>query len=254
MAGRREVAPDRTLMMTRTANALYGLAALLGAWLLVTLVGKLPILPLQAVELRGEVAHITREQAELIARGHMRGNFLTLDLQQLQVSFEKLPWVRRVSVRKMWPGTVVAEMEEHQALARWGQAGLVSTRGELFSAASDETLPVLYGPAGSHAEMARAFAAYRTQLARIDETPLRVDLTPRRAWRVKLASGTWLELGRHDPLARLERLVAVYPSTLAALPAPAQAIDLRYPDGFAVRVGASTAALPAAPTKPVGKV
>lgn len=238
MAGRRDSPLDRTLLMARTANVLYGLAALLAAWLLVTLVGRLPILPLRTVELRGDVTHITREQAELIVRNHMRGNFLTLDLHQLRNTFAKLPWVRRVSVRKAWPGMVIAEMEEHRALARWGEVGLVSTRGELFSAASDEALPVLYGPAGSHTEMARAFAAFRTQLARIDAVPRRVDLTPRRAWRVKLASGAWLELGRTDPLARLERLVAVYPGTLARLPEKIEAIDLRYLDGFAVRLGA----------------
>ena len=63
-----------------------------------------------------------------------------------------------------------------------------------------------------------------------------VQLTPRRAWQVKLDSGPTLELGRHDIEARLAQFVAVHARTVGTLNRHIDYIDLRYPNGFAVRI------------------
>jgi cell division protein FtsQ len=72
-----------------------------------------------------------------------------------------------------------------------------------------------------------------------------VVLTPRHAWRLRTASGLELELGRDgaEPVeARLARFVAAYPDSIGRLPRPAAGaeprrhVDLRYPNGFALRV------------------
>jgi cell division septal protein FtsQ len=44
-----------------------------------------------------------------------------------------------------------------------------------------------------------------------------------------------LALGREDVHERLQRYVAAYARTMARLPARAYRVDLRYPNGFAVR-------------------
>jgi cell division protein FtsQ len=70
-----------------------------------------------------------------------------------------------------------------------------------------------------------------------------VILTARHAWQLRLASGLNLELGRDGPEPveqRLARLVAAWPESLGRLarsgaPEPRH-IDLRYPNGFALRV------------------
>ena len=67
-----------------------------------------------------------------------------------------------------------------------------------------------------------------------------MTLTPRYAWQIKLRSGLSIVLGRDTselPVeARLARFVAVYPQTLGRIPQRHEYVDLRYPNGFALRV------------------
>ena len=66
----------------------------------------------------------------------------------------------------------------------------------------------------------------------------RLVLTPRYAWQLRLANGLSLVLGRDADVAekRLERFVAAYEQTVAQLPGRHDYVDLRYANGFAVRV------------------
>ena len=63
-------------------------------------------------------------------------------------------------------------------------------------------------------------------------------MTPRYAWRIQLNTGTVLELGRENIKERLERYVLVYGHSIARLSqdGPLAYVDLRYPNGFAIRM------------------
>ena len=69
---------------------------------------------------------------------------------------------------------------------------------------------------------------------------MQLALSPRLAWRVKLDNGMRIEIGREHPKspvgARLQRFVDVYPSMVANLPVTPAVVDLRYPNGFAMKV------------------
>ncbi len=72
-------------------------------------------------------------------------------------------------------------------------------------------------------------------LAPVGRVPVQLRLSERRAWELELDNGAVLELGRQDLAARLGRFTTAYQRTLARLPARAYRIDLRYPNGFALR-------------------
>ena len=82
----------------------------------------------------------------------------------------------------------------------------------------------------------------------------KVRLSLRRAWQVRLDNGMTLEVGREQVAARLTRFLSAYAQTIAPLGGRADHVDLRYANGFAVRVpelahAKGAAALPhAAPT------
>jgi cell division protein FtsQ len=142
-------------------------------------------------------------------------------------------------VRRVWPDRLAVRLEEHVALARWGDAGLVNTHGERFDAESDAKLPVFVGPAGSEALVAGRYRRFAELVAPLGDAPERVILTPRYAWQLRLASGLTLELGRDgaDPVERrLARFVAAYPVTLGRIARRHEHVDLRYPNGFALRI------------------
>jgi cell division septal protein FtsQ len=69
-----------------------------------------------------------------------------------------------------------------------------------------------------------------------------MTLSSRESWRVALDDGTVLALGRDLPQAtvldRLNRFIDHYAAAQARLPGAAL-VDLRYPNGFALRQGKS---------------
>jgi cell division protein FtsQ len=101
-------------------------------------------------------------------------------------------------------------------------------------------LPQFAGPGGSAAELTRRYAEFRQALAPLELEPRQVLLSPRYAWQLRLSNGLTLELGRdqlREPvLERLARFVTFYPQTLGSLNRRLDYVDLRYPNGFALRV------------------
>jgi cell division protein FtsQ len=215
------------------------------AWSAATAVQRLPIFPLREVVVGGTVDNVTRNQVEQAARAALAGNFFTVDLDQVRGVFEKLPWVRQAEVRRRWPDTLELVIEEHVAVARWrradGETRLVNDRGEVFAAASDQQLPTFAGPEGSAAQVLTRYREFSGALAAIGRKPEALVLSNREAWQVKLDDGLVVELGRdeakHSLAERMGRFVAWYrPALERARLVRAAVVDMRYPNGFALRV------------------
>jgi cell division protein FtsQ len=238
---------DNPRMLNTAAGALVGVAAFVFLIVGVALLLRSPLLPITTVELTHSLARTTRAEIEAATHGRIGGNFFAVAPAQVRAGLEQLPWVRRVSVRRVWPDRLEVTLEEHVVLARWGgvdddpqRQALVNTYGERFSGRSEEALPTFLGPAGSEREMARRYARFSAALAPLGTELERLVLTPRYAWQLRLASGLHVMLGRdaEGAEARLRKFVEAYPATLGAVPRSHEYVDLRYPNGFALRVPA----------------
>ena len=241
---------DRPLLINLLADVLLLAGGLILAWAGIMALQRLPILPLRELVVATPLDHVSRAQIEHTARSALTGNFLTVNLDSARSNFERMSWVRSASLRRIWPDAVELRIEEHQAVARWtpldGEPRLVSTRGEVFAASTDEPLPRFAGPEGSAAQVLARFRAFGDVLAGAGQRPVAIQLSAREAWQVWLADGVLLELGREQakhPLAeRLDRFARHYAPASGAvkdrLPAIG-AVDLRYPNGFALRGGAT---------------
>ncbi|MFZ1909866.1 MAG: cell division protein FtsQ/DivIB [Burkholderiales bacterium] len=231
---------DNPRLLNSVAGILTGIALLIfmlaGAQLLL----RSTLFPLREITVHGTLAHTSTAQIAQATQGRIAGNFFSVDLAAVRQSIEQLPWVRRVNVRRVWPDGLEVSIEEHVALAHWGDDALVDSYGERFVAQTDAALPVLAGPAGTEAEVTRRYRRFAALLAPLGDPLERVILTPRFAWRLKLRSGLSVVLGRDtgelSVEARLARFVAVYPQTLGRIAERHEYVDLRYPNGFALRV------------------
>jgi len=190
--------------------------------------------PVSQIELKGNLKNTTRAEIDA-ALPRASGNFFALDLAEVRSRVERLPWARRVEVRRVWPGRIEVSVEEHVALARWGDDRLVNTHGETFSGKSKEALPAFIGPGGTAAEVTRRYRRFAEIVAPLGTGVERVVLTQRHAWQLRLGNGLHLMLGRDADLAeaRLRRFVEIYPSVEKR---KHDYVDLRYPNGFALRV------------------
>ncbi|HHQ41672.1 MAG TPA: FtsQ-type POTRA domain-containing protein [Chromatiales bacterium] len=195
-------------------------------------------LPVRHVRIEGELRHVDRAALERAAAPHARGGFLTVDLEALARAVAATPWVDRVSVRRRWPDTLVVQVREHRVVAAWAGGGAVNARGEhvdLPARALPAGLPVLAGPDGRTAELLAAWRRWQARLAPLGLRIERLEMSAREAWRLRLAGGIEVVLGRGEPEARLARLVRAWPAALAARAARIARVDLRYTNGFAVR-------------------
>lgn len=248
-------------LLNRGANAIFAavMAALIAgvSWM----VSQLPVFTLRSVEIEPvavasaplplpavldnepSLRHVALPILRATARDQVRGNFFTIDLDQVRQVFESVPWVRKATVRRVWPDGLVVGIEEHRPYALWGDGRLINTFGEIYSANIGEIeeygpLAELSGPQGTERVLVQRHRELMQWLSPLDLKPVSVSLSARHAWSAELDDGSKLLLGREDglPIAdRVLRWVAAHPRIEARLSGAAELIDLRYQNGFAIR-------------------
>jgi cell division protein FtsQ len=235
---------DRPVLMNLAADVLIVSAIAALTWSATIALQRLPFFPLREVVVAGPIEQVTPAQIEQATRAALVGNFFTIELDEVRTTFEKLPWVRRADVRRRWPEGLELSIEEHVAVARWrladGESRLVNDHGEVFAAASQASLPSFTGPEGSAPQVLERYRQFEQTLASVGRRPDTIVLSSREAWQVKLDDGVIIELGRdeakHTIAERLARFVSHYRPALDRLRlAGAGVVDLRYPNGFALK-------------------
>lgn len=246
--------------LNAAANFLFGLVALAllsaGLWWF----AQRPMFTLTAIRIEGAgqapLQHVGASTVRSTALPRIKGNFFTANLSAVRAAFESVPWVRRATVRREWPNKLIVTLEEHEPLGTWGEDGrLVSVKGDLFTANMAEAeehgvLSEFDGPDDSEKEVVARFHDLQRWLAPIGLAPAALRLSGRYAWTVRLSNGMTVELGREQDAAtlkgRVERLVGIYPQLIARLQDGIQSVDMRYPNGLALKASGIT---PRAETK-----
>ncbi len=211
-------------------------------------VSRLPVWGVRSIVVVGQVDHQNaiglRAQLASPLRKHLAPGLLTADLQAVQQQFESVPWVRRAVVQREFPNRLRVTLEEHRAVAWWGSAGaglLVNDYGETFEASPDdgEGLPELVGPSGRTPDVWALYQTLHTTLAPVRLGVVKLELTERGAWQAGLDNGATMSLGRGEPeelMARAHRFAATVGQLAQRYPGALQSVDLRYPNGYALRV------------------
>ena len=257
---------NKPQLMTAIADLLFvaGSAALLVAAVIWS--AHLPWFPVREVVVMNHLREVHQSDLDLVLAGRLRGNFFSIDLDEVRHSLKQLPWVRQVDVRRQWPSRLELSIEEHVPAALWGQVSppesaqspaqnarkgsgqLVNTYGEIFAAAFGDVptspLPLLAGPRDLAPEMLRYFQQAEDILKPLGRAPSTVSVSARLAVQLRLDDGMLIELGRQQPETplreRLQRFVDYYPSVANVGKAPPSVVDMRYPNGFALRLTAAS--------------
>lgn len=220
-----------------------------------------PMFTLRDVAIGAAPGHPVKHINEAVLRAagvrHIEGNFFTVDLQAVRARFEQVPWVRRANVRRIWPDGLRVDLEEHEPFATWDDGSLVNTEGELFVANLDEaeedgSLPDLSGPQGTEKLVTQRYRELQKSLAPLQMKPVALSLSARYAWSAEMDNGLTLMLGREQGLTvsdRIARFVRAWPALVERVGEYRGPIDLRYPNGFAIRTASVDENLRPAPTE-----
>lgn len=193
--------------------------------------------PVRDVKIFG-AQHVDHDGVQKIISPMISEGFFGVDVDKIKERILQLPWVAQVVVRRVWPDLVVVAINEKKPVALWNNNNLLSSAGELFT--PDMTtypvgLPQLAGPAGEQILMAQYYAKMNSILMPLHSKITRLELTPSMAWSLTLENGMKLSIGHKDILTRLNHFVKVYPKIVGDRVSDVEYIDLRYPNGMAVR-------------------
>ena len=240
---------NRPQLMTAISDLLFVAAAAALLVSAVVWVARLPLFPVREVWVTNELHEVRRSDLEEMLSGRLRGNFFSINLEAIRQSVEQLPWVRTAEARRQWPSRIEISIEEHKPVAYWGDSTgqLVNNYGEVFTATMTvpppSSIPTLFGPNELTLDMLGYYQQAAELIKPLGRVPQVLTISPRLAVQMKLDDGMVVELGRQQPKApvreRLLRFVEFYPNVLTAARQRPTVVDMRYPNGFALRVAAA---------------
>lgn len=243
----------------RLMNALtmvFGLAFVaLAMTLALAWLARQSLFSLSAISVQGDVTHNNAVSLRANVAPRLAGNFFTVDLARTRAVFESVPWVRKAVVQREFPDRLQVMLQEHRAIAYWGPEGdtkLVNSFGEVFEANQGdvelEDLPQLNGPQGQAALVLQAWQTLSPIFEKLDAVLDALELTTQGSWRARLDSGAALELGHGSPAdieARAERFVSTVTQVSSRFGRQLESADLRYGNGYAIRLKGVTTFNPA---------
>jgi cell division protein FtsQ len=195
-------------------------------------------LPIRKITVDGQFQNLSTEHVQKLVSGAVDGGFFNIDVATIRERIIDEPWIHNASVRRVWPDTIRVSIEEQHAVASWGRHALLNNSADIF-VPDPSTFPAglasLHGPVGTEAEMLERYRGLRVRFAELGLYVYGLELSARRAWKVRIDDGVLLVLGREAIDGRLDRFEHAYQSGLREEWGLIAQIDLRYTNGIAVR-------------------
>ncbi len=193
--------------------------------------------PISTVRVYG-IRHVEPSDVQQLLTPLVRAGFFNTNIDYIRDQLRQMPWIYDISVKRQWPDQLDIILIEKTAVAYWNNDMLLSESGELFSpkrATYPPALPRLIGPDGQQIVMLSYFKDINRLLSPLHAKIASLELTSYRTWKLTLDNGIMLQIGHKDILTRLNHFVKVYPKIVGERAKDVEYIDLRYPNGVAVR-------------------
>jgi len=198
--------------------------------------------PVSRISFIGEFRHVEKSALQENVAPYIGNNFFAIDLQKLEAALRDIDWVSDVSVSRRWPDTLQVNVKEQRLIAAWNKAGWVTSDATIVELPGLKMpgLPRWSGPDGTQVLVQLRSQQFSRLLADVGMQLRQLSYSQRGAWQI-LASNYLrneqisIRLGRRDMQDRLYRFARAYGQTLGKLEQRLISVDLRYPNGFAVK-------------------
>ncbi len=210
----------------------------------ITLLAAAPIVsdawyrPVRSIRIAGEFEHVTREVLRAAISESLQAGFYGIDVSAVRRAARRLPWVRDVTVQRIWPDSVNITVTERRAVARWNGDGLLENDASLFrptEGIKNYIYTQLRGPEGKHAFMLERYKLLATTFGTLAGGIRSLRLSRQGQWQIDFGNGMTLVPGSRLDVAALKAFAGVLARVIGADLARVKRVDLRYANGFAVR-------------------
>ena len=202
---------------------------------------------IEKIHIEGHQQRIDPRVIEGAAWRHVNGNYFSVDLSAIEKHLKEIPGLYAVAIRRVWPSTLNISVTESAGLAKWStlasDLSLATTKlvnlppHRMFS-----LVPELLGPDRSFQMVLNTYLEADQLLWPLGLDITKVHLTRSEDWMFNIqgsqfsaSSSFFLVVGRDDPITKIDDFVDVFELALRSQVDSIESIDLRYPNGLAVR-------------------
>ncbi len=190
------------------------------------------------VIINGEFHYLSERDVIQLIDENVQTGFLTLDLPELNKKIVEQDWIRSSSIRRSWPATLIVNIEEEIPVARWGEQQLLNNVGDYIDVINKDSvshLPVIFSQVGDTKEIIKIYQLISGLLGPVGLRIEEVVSDNSGSWTLTVLSDIKIILGRDQLVEKLQRLQSVWLAELSSQEKNINVIDLRYPNGLAVK-------------------
>lgn len=193
--------------------------------------------PIRYVKIEGAFQYIGKDRLKQVLTPQMKRGYYQADMDAIHRAIKALPLVDKVDVKRVWPDAVTIKITEQKPIVRWGKNALLNKQGDVLIPDNIDdfnNLPLITGPEGQEKKLLEIMKGVYIVLKDKSMQLAEFHVNERRAWRIKLASGLEMQLGRKAPLENMQRFLKTMDLLGPEQVALMASVDTRYPNGFAV--------------------
>ena len=190
------------------------------------------------IKLDAEFRRVNSEQIRVIVAAYPERSFFKIKADVIRNNLNTIPWVKKVTVNKKWPDSLIIKLIEHKAVAVWNDNQLLNNHGEIFIVDSIDdlsSLPKIEGKDTQSQLIWDHFNRYSDIIKRTGYDIRSTKVSNRGGWDLYLSNGINLKLGSQQIDAKLIRLIDTWTKLANLNDEMPETIDLRYTNGYAVK-------------------
>lgn len=198
------------------------------------------VLPVKRVQVVSKLKHVNQGELQNVIAPMVDSGLLGIDVQQIRTDIEQIAWVDKADVRIVWPDGIRIQITEQAPIARWGKAALLNANGDVFTPklkqGDFQNLAQLTGPKGQQRKVINQYLLFREVLQGRGLQVAKITLDDRRSWSIETEQGVELRFGKGEIQEKMSRFLKGYDKKLAEQFGQVAYVDLRYTNGFAVKM------------------
>jgi cell division protein FtsQ len=193
--------------------------------------------PIHYVKIEGAFQYTSKDRLKQVLAPQMKRGYYHADMQAIHQAIKALPLVDQVDVKRVWPDAVYIKITEQKPVVRWGKDALLNKQGDVLvpdNIDDFKNLPLITGPEGQEKKLLEIMKGVYIVLKDKSMQLAEFHVNERRAWRIKLASGLEMQLGRKAPLENMQRFLKTMDLLGEDQIGLIASVDTRYPNGYAI--------------------
>lgn len=219
-------------------NGLFLLLVVIGIWQCLAWLSKPTTMPIKHVRVGGELNHVAREEISASLSQLVDTGYFAMDTGEILKQVTGIEWVNKARLRRVWPDTIVLLIEEQQPVAVWNETALLNINGEVFRPEFDKALMALPSLTGIDTNSQKVLAELKKieqSLKGLDVSVKTLNLAEHGSWSALMSNGTKIKVGDQLPEQKMTKSLKLLASLEGNLIEHLDEIDLRYPNGMAVK-------------------